>query len=143
MGYLKGFPDLDSEGIITIAQADTSTNQITTLIRHENPQVEEGWITLAFRAVGNASDVITPYCAFYFGGTFNDHSHNLTGTPPGFTLTDDDGNTTVAPAASPGNRFIVALNRQAWWQLNEGIRIRFKKTGTNAACTISWRVLQR
>lgn len=138
------FPLVESEGTITIAQADTTTNEITTLIKHDNPQVEEGWVTLAFRAVGHASDVITPYCAFYFEGSYSAYSHELTGTPPGFTLTDDEGNTTVAPAATGnGNRFTVALNRQVWWQLNNGFKIRFKKTGTNGACTIYWRVLQR
>jgi len=143
MGYLKSFPFIDSEGTISLGASDTDAVEITTLIKHENPQVEEGWVTLAFRAVGHASDVITPYCALYYGGTFNGYSHDLTGTPPGYTLTDDSGNTTVTPSSGQGGRFIVALNRQVWWQISEGFKIRFKKTGTNGACTISWRVPYR
>jgi len=143
MGYLKGFPETDSEGIISIGASDTDAVEIDTLIKHENPQVEEGWVTLAFRAVGNASDTITPTCALYYGGSFDDYSHDLTGTPPGYTLTDDSGNTTVAPSSGQGGKFIVALNRQVWWQVTEGFKIRFKKTGTNGACTIRWRVAYR
>lgn len=144
MGYLKAWPVDDTEGIITISASDTDAHEIDTLIKHENPQVEEGWVTLAFRVTGNGSDVITPYCALFYGGSFNNYTHDLTGSPPGYTLTDDFSNTTVAPGTGTyGNRFVVALNRQVWWQVTEGFKIRFKKTGTNAGATIYWRVAYR
>lgn len=135
---LKTWPLNNSDGTTTISASDQTANDlVSTPITHENTSVDRGYITLCVELIGDTSDAVTVSLGVYFGGAIDETKY--------ITLEDYQGNTSFNPAASAGASAMhfFDIARQNFWILCEGVVPRVQKTGTNAALTVNWRMLQR
>lgn len=132
MGALLFYPRNNADGTITLASGNQATTDLYAgRIVHDNVSFEEGYATLAVKVEGVTGDTFKFYLGLYYGGDLDNEFD--------FLLENESGIMSFGENAE----VIFSLNRQSFWTLHEGFVPKVKKTGTNGAATIWWRLLYR